>query len=109
MSDWQFVVLLVSSDISDITKQTTIWKEGQGSNESYGTYVETGRHKIFFDSGQSDAFVKNAETLGIRLDDIDTAVLSHGHFDHSGGLKEFMEINQKAEIYMQRGGIYFTL
>ena len=29
-------------------------------------YVETDRHKILFDSGQSDAFVKNAETLGIR-------------------------------------------
>lgn len=66
-------------------------------------YVETDRHKILFDSGQSDAFVKNAETLGIRLDDIDTAVLSHGHFDHSGGLKGFLEVNQKAEIYMQRG------
>ena len=66
-------------------------------------YVETDRHKILFDSGQSDAFVKNAETLGIRLDDIDTAVLSHGHFDHSGGLKGFLKVNQKAEIYMQRG------
>lgn len=66
-------------------------------------YVETDRHKILFDSGRSDAFVKNAETLGICLDDIDTAVLSHGHFDHSGGLKGFLEVNQKAEIYMQRG------
>ena len=72
-------------------------------------YVETDRHKILFDSCQSDAFVKNAETLGICLNDIDTAVLSRGHFDHSGGLKGFMEVNQKAEIYMQRGGIYFTL
>ena len=72
-------------------------------------YVETDRHKILFDSGQSNAFIKNAETLGINLEEIDTAVLSHGHYDHSGGWKGFLEVNQKAEIYMQRGGIYFTL
>lgn len=65
-------------------------------------YVETNRHKILFDFGQSNAFIKNAETMGIRLEDIDTAVLSHGHFDHSGGLKGFLEVNQKAEIYIQR-------
>ncbi len=43
--------------------------------------------KILFDFGQSDMFLKNAEKLKISLDDINTIVLSHGHFDHGNGLK----------------------
>ena len=87
----------------------TVLMENTGERSDMSTehglsiYVETDRHKILFDSGQSNAFIKNAETLGINLEEIDTAVLSHGHYDHSGGWKGFLEVNQKAEIYMQRG------
>lgn len=65
-------------------------------------YIETEKHKILFDMGQTDAFVKNAETLGIDLSAVDIAVLSHGHYDHGGGLKKFLEINRLAPIYMRR-------
>lgn len=63
-------------------------------------YIETGNHKILFDTGQSDMFVRNANKLGIDLKDVDICVLSHGHYDHGGGLKKFMELNSKAKIYM---------
>ena len=66
-------------------------------------YVETDRHRILFDSGQSDAFLDNARTLGIDLADVDIAVMSHGHFDHTGGLKAFLEVNKTAVVYMQCG------
>ena len=49
-------------------------------------YMETGNHKILFDMGQSDAFAANAHKLHIDLTQVDTAILSHGHYDHSGGL-----------------------
>lgn len=42
--------------------------------------------KILFDTGPSDVFLRNAEKLGITLDDVHTVVLSHGHWDHGNGL-----------------------
>ncbi len=63
-------------------------------------YIETDSRKILFDMGQTDLFAKNAETLGIDLSDVDIAVLSHGHYDHGGGLHKFLEINRHAPIYM---------
>ena len=64
-------------------------------------YIETGTHKILFDMGPNDLFLKNAETLGVDLTDIDTAVISHGHVDHGGGLRYFLAKNQKAKIYLR--------
>lgn len=65
-------------------------------------YIETDSHKILFDMGQTDLFEKNAEKLGIDLSEVDIAILSHGHYDHGGGLKRFLEINQKAPVYLSR-------
>lgn len=67
-------------------------------------YIETGKHKILFDMGQTDLFAENAEKLGIDLAAVDLAVLSHGHYDHGGGLKRFLEINPTALVYINRRG-----
>lgn len=65
-------------------------------------YLETGSHKILFDAGQSAAFADNAEKMGVDLTKADFAVLSHGHYDHSGGLQKFLEINDSAPVYVSR-------
>ena len=65
-------------------------------------YIETADHKILFDMGQTDLFAKNAEVLGIDLSQVDLAILSHGHYDHGGGLKKFLELNEKAPVYIQK-------
>ena len=65
-------------------------------------YIETEDKKILFDMGQTDLFVKNANIMGVDLSDVDVAVLSHGHYDHGGGLGKFLEINQKAPVYLSR-------
>lgn len=64
-------------------------------------YIETQNHKILLDTGATSAFMKNAEILGIDLTQVDTVVLSHGHYDHAGGLMDFVEVNPKATIYMR--------
>lgn len=63
-------------------------------------YIETASHKILFDMGQSDLFAENARKLGIDLSQADIAILSHGHYDHGGGLGKFLELNQKAPVYI---------
>ncbi len=65
-------------------------------------YIETDRHRILFDTGQSGLFAENALRLGIDLREADLCVLSHGHYDHGGGLRTFAGINETARIYMNR-------
>jgi 7,8-dihydropterin-6-yl-methyl-4-(beta-D-ribofuranosyl)aminobenzene 5'-phosphate synthase len=65
-------------------------------------YIETDDTRILFDAGQSDAFADNAIKLGIDLRRVDFAVLSHGHYDHGGGLLRFLDINDTAPIYLSR-------
>ena len=48
--------------------------------------IEEEGKKILFDTGYSDAFIRNAQKMGISLLDIDYIVLSHGHMDHTWGL-----------------------
>ena len=64
-------------------------------------YVETKKHKLLLDLGPSEDTLRNAAALGIKLSAVDTMILSHGHYDHSGGIIPFTKINNKAAIYMQ--------
>ena len=65
-------------------------------------YIEACGKRILFDMGQSQAFAENAQKLGVDLAKVDFAVLSHGHYDHGGGLKCFLEINDHAPVYLSR-------
>ena len=65
-------------------------------------YIESKNHKILFDMGQTDLFLKNAKKLGVDLSQVDIAILSHGHYDHGGGLEEFLKINKKAYVYVSQ-------
>jgi len=65
-------------------------------------YAETEKHKLLLDIGQTDAVVKNAKILGIDLSAVDTVIISHGHYDHSGGILPFSNLNHSAQIIMQR-------
>lgn len=50
-------------------------------------YVVYGGKRILFDCGSSDAFLKNAEKLGVELGNLDGVVISHSHYDHAGGFR----------------------
>jgi 7,8-dihydropterin-6-yl-methyl-4-(beta-D-ribofuranosyl)aminobenzene 5'-phosphate synthase len=65
-------------------------------------YIEACGKKILFDAGQTGAFADNAQKLGIDLAAVDLAILSHGHYDHGGGLLRFLQINQTAPVYLRR-------
>lgn len=72
-----------------------------GCEHGLSLFVHTGIHNLLFDTGASGLFAENAAKLGVDIAEIDLAVLSHGHYDHGGGLRTFLEQNQKAKIYVQ--------
>jgi 7,8-dihydropterin-6-yl-methyl-4-(beta-D-ribofuranosyl)aminobenzene 5'-phosphate synthase len=76
--------------------------EGILAEHGLSLYIETQNHKILFDMGQSDLLVRNAARLGVDLAAVDIAVLSHGHYDHGGGIGAFRSVNKKASLYVSR-------
>jgi len=64
-------------------------------------YVEREGTRILFDTGASGAFLHNAKTMGIDINDVDVAVVSHHHFDHGGGLEDFFAANARATVYLR--------
>lgn len=65
-------------------------------------YIETQRHKILFDLGSDRTLFDNAKKRNIDLAKIDTVIISHGHIDHGGALRDFLKINSNANVYVQR-------
>jgi len=65
-------------------------------------YIEIAANKTLFDCGQSSIFAQNAYNLGIDLKEIENVIISHGHYDHTGGLEKFLEINKTAKIYVKK-------
>ena len=75
--------------------------EGRLFNEhGLSLFIETGSSRILFDTGKSGAFIGNAEVLGVDLQKTDFVLISHGHYDHGGGLNDFLSMNRTAPVYI---------
>ena len=60
--------------------------------------LETERYRILLDTGASDVFIRNAKRMGVDLGTVDYVFVSHGHSDHAGGLRHFLEVNKRAKV-----------
>lgn len=74
--------------------------EGIVAEHGLAVFIDAGDTRILFDCGASDLFAHNAEVLGVDLRDVDHVVISHGHYDHTGGVPAFCRINKKAPVHL---------
>ena len=63
-------------------------------------WVEADGHRILFDTGQGKVLRRNAEHLEIPLDCAEMLAISHGHFDHTGGLKDVLGAAGQIDLYL---------
>lgn len=63
-------------------------------------WIEADRHRILFDTGQGKVLRHNARQLNVPLDGAEMIVLSHGHFDHTGGLTDALEANDRVTVVL---------
>ena len=80
-------------------------RDGFGLKGEWGLslYIEYGDRTVLLDAGLSRLFAKNADLLGLDLDAVDYAVLSHAHDDHANGFTTFFERNDHAKLYVADG------
>lgn len=86
------VTVLLENDVA---------KEGLTSAHGLSLYIESQEEKLLFDFGPDGTFLDNAKALGIHVEEVTKAFLSHGHQDHSGGLGAFLSVNDHAKVYIQ--------
>lgn len=90
--------------MSDMTVSVLIdnaAREGLQPEWGLALHIAYRGREILLDGGASGAFADNAKKMGIDLCAVDTAVLSHAHYDHADGLEAFMEANPAAKLYVQ--------
>jgi len=62
-------------------------------------WIEADNHKVLFDTGRAEALARNAARLNVPLEEADSLVLSHGHYDHTGGLELLLRLGVRTDAY----------
>ncbi len=76
-------------------------KDGMEGDWGFACLLETDKTKILFDTGaKADLFEKHCSIMKIDLDNLDAVVISHNHWDHTGGLMQLVEKHQGINVYM---------
>lgn len=73
------------------------------SEHGFSLWIDTGYERILFDTGQGDVLAHNAAKLGIEYEHADFLILSHGHFDHTGGIPNAIQHFRNTVVYCHPG------
>jgi len=72
--------------------EDTVHEARMRAEHGLSLYIDAGGYRILFDTGASALFLGNAKNLGLHLNDLDALVLSHNHYDHTGGVEFLIDL-----------------
>lgn len=90
--------LKITVIIEDTTANSTL-----AAQHGLSCWLEAGDERILFDTGQDGTFLQNAQLLGIDVTSASRIVISHGHYDHAGGVPALLKHGSNAKFYLQHG------
>jgi len=76
---------------------------GMAVEHGFAAWIEAGNHRLLLDTGAGAALAANVAHLGLDLAAATAVVLSHGHYDHSGGLAPVLTAAPEAVLYYAPG------
>lgn len=85
-----------------VLSENTTCNQALTCEHGLSLYIEVLNKKILFDMGQGCLFAENAKKLGVDLSSVDYGIVSHGHYDHGGGLEHFFRVNKKAKVFLHQ-------
>ncbi len=77
--------------------------DGHIAEHGLSFWIETEGKRVLFDTGQGTSLAHNARTLGVALNETDILILSHGHYDHTGGIPQVLKDSEKIEVFCHPG------
>ncbi|MCX8094709.1 MAG: MBL fold metallo-hydrolase [Caldisericia bacterium] len=78
-------------------------KEKFYSEHGFSALIEKDGYKLIFDTGTTDVFLKNILKFNKNINEINDIVISHGHYDHMGGLRELSKLDKNFSIWSKEG------
>ena len=85
--------------------ENTVHQPGLKAEHGLSLHIQFGRHQVLFDTGQSDLLRSNADLLEFNLRHLDAIVLSHGHYDHCGGLKTAWSLSPTCKLHLHPAAV----
>ena len=80
--------------------ENTVRRSDLLAEHGWALWIEADGRRIIFDTGQGKVLHRNVKHLEIALDTVEMVVISHGHFDHTGGLKDVLSVARQTDLYM---------
>lgn len=80
--------------------ENSVNKLGLMAEHGWAVWIQADGQNLLFDTGQSQMLQANAQTLGVPLQKAHAVVLSHGHLDHTGGLKTILAAAPQAKVFV---------
>jgi 7,8-dihydropterin-6-yl-methyl-4-(beta-D-ribofuranosyl)aminobenzene 5'-phosphate synthase len=98
----------MSTEITTLIENTLGEHTGLATEHGLSFLIETEQTSVLFDTGRSEAFLANAKKLRKNLAEVEHVVLSHGHYDHSGGFQSFVQSRTDRTFTLHTGEGFFA-
>ena len=79
--------------------ENTVSREELRAEHGFSVWIETPHGNVLWDTGQSNLFIENARKMSVQIENVSCIALSHGHYDHTGGLSAILVLNPRIKVY----------